>query len=284
LKKWYDPKFIRYSWKTVLNYIDDAFRKCKIYVSDELDGFKPSENTIYLSKDNPGVRRVQLMSYLLHFILFTLFPFARVVKYKDDMCILIKMKDIDIHTIDVMKTMNENQKSRNYSKWLTIVNKKYKKPKNDNPEDRARISKKDLSYLYYDKQYDLKQIGEIIGLKISAVSWYMKKYNLPTRSRRVRISPRKLIDLYYEQDFTIKEISKILDVSYKVVERMMDEYGLPRRDSDVMYCRRYYRVRGFESVLRKKLRRNQVYLDVTKKVVEAAETNPDLLDSTLNED
>lgn len=271
---WYSPEKIFKSWKSIIEFLDDVFKKCDFEYGNVDHKYDLSQHKIFIKKF-AKYNRVFLMSDMIKMIICNLVPGAKKVKYEGDDHFLIPFERIDI--------MAGHFAQKNYdridSSWAKYIRDRSQKIREAHEIKRPRVSKSDLSYMYYDKKLSCNQIAEILGISLPTLYKMMDDYDLPRRPRNyVYISPQRLDDLYYNQDFTIEEISGILDVDHETIMKKMEEYGMPRRDKVYTVPARNNRVKAFRSALRKKIRRNPYYIKEARDIVEQAEKDPDLKD------
>ena len=249
----------------------------KEYTDDVERGYDRGKNKIYVRKYKK-YNRIFFVSDVIKFIIYSLVPDAKKVKYKGVDHILISVDDIDDQAVRFSSKVYDSIDLESWKKYRDNRREDNKeKKKRKSPSHRKRPSKGDLRYLYYDKKLTQAQIAELYDVHVITVTKWFKKYDLPGRGRKKYISPDKLEDLYYEQDFTIREIAKILEVDKMVVYNSMKEHGFEFRDKKMFGGNNVYsKKKAFRSTLRKKFRRNEVYVDIAEEVLEKAKKDRDL--------
>ena len=125
----------------------------------------------------------------------------------------------------------------------TIRNKlkKYSIPirSKDEANRRTNILKKQLENLYYKQKLSIPQIANICHVGQTTIYYWLKKYNIPTRSCvegiclriKICISKNQLKDLYLNKRLSIARIAKLLNVDYRVILRRLKEYNIPKKET-----------------------------------------------------
>ena len=266
--KYLKPGYVRKAWDYLLDYLDRSMKQCKVKYGDK-DNYEIKEHSIHTATK---WYKMDMVRGMLKMIIHALVPAARRVIYENEECILItegSIMDMSVKmTYDIFKELNtENMKEH-------VEREKKKLARRMLPDRKAPISREDLRYLYYEKGMTQKQIGEIIGVTQRTVHYWMVEYDLPRNPGR-HVSSEVLYRLYYEKDYTLDEMARILEIDKGTLITKMDEYGFKRRDKAFyLPCESYKR--AFASTLRKKFRRNPVYIEVAEEMVKWAKDNPDI--------
>jgi predicted transcriptional regulator len=103
-----------------------------------------------------------------------------------------------------------------------------------------RISEDVLRKLYLEEQLTQKEIGERFGCDQPSISWYLKKYKIPTRGAFGGNQPVKTEDyeidvevlkqLYFEEKLTQDEIAERLGCSTAAIQRRMYKHKIQSRN------------------------------------------------------
>lgn len=113
---------------------------------------------------------------------------------------------------------------------------KRKKKKHD-PTPR-KISRKLLYKWYVEDGMSVGQIANELGMPDSTVYNYLKKYEIPLRSREVKPDPTKeeIVQLYYGENLTFHETAKKLGIGSGRLASLMRQYNIqPKPKSQKKY-------------------------------------------------
>lgn len=84
------------------------------------------------------------------------------------------------------------------------------------------MDKQELVQLYVHQKLNQSQIGKIYGVNRKTISYYLKKYNIPTRTRKEVGKMRR------RQDITIEAIEYMIFVCGLLVDEVADYYHVSR--------------------------------------------------------
>ena len=105
------------------------------------------------------------------------------------------------------------------------------------------ILENELRRMYWDEYMSQIEIGEVCGVSHRAISYYMKKYRIESRSnsesrlgrlRRqptnlLKLSKEELCQMYYDDQMTQSEIAEVCGVTQEAISIWMKSYDIQAR-------------------------------------------------------
>ena len=108
---------------------------------------------------------------------------------------------------------------------------------------KPRFSKEQLYDLYVIRKLSTRQIAKMLDIPRSTICYWLKKYNIPTRSvsetnEKFKISKEQLYDLYVNQKLSSTQIAKVFNVSNVTICNKLKKYNiLVRSYSEAFHLR-----------------------------------------------
>lgn len=94
-----------------------------------------------------------------------------------------------------------------------------------------------LRHLYHEKGLSSIQIADRLGVSKQTVLGWMKRHDIPRRSKEENNQPPieadKLRELYWDDGLTMYEIGDRIGRSQPAVSRWMDKFDIERQDQDI---------------------------------------------------
>ena len=102
---------------------------------------------------------------------------------------------------------------------------------------KLNLKKKEIETLYWRKGMSLPQIGKLFNINPGTLHRWMKRNNIPLRSKEEALSSRrkvlaskdKLFDLYWKKKLSLQEIASLFNVTPQAISYWMKKFNIRRR-------------------------------------------------------